>query len=711
MTFCTKCASYLTPEATSCPSCGASRPRGASTAAVWSAEPGGPPAEPPLVVGDLLLVATQEPGPTAQHSTLHALNLANGSPLWQRSLEHALVNGVAQLPESSELSGSLIATSSTDLLRGQGMLLAVDTTGNELWRWAPGVQRVSAPAVAGDAVCVTCDAQTLVILDLETGAERTRISMDESASTDAPAVTGQVAYIPCRGPRLLAVGLDGQLQWRSEDRFPAHAWLDQTPVIVGAHLFSVLGTGTALALRLSDGRVAWQTAVGPQGKRLSPPATDGERLYIGARDGLHALDLADGHPVWTFSTPRRIEATPRIDNGVAYATCHDHHLYLLDTHTGQALGRYEVSRRIEVSPAITQGRALVADRGGTITAFSLPLTAAEHEAAGRWVAAAAAYAAQGQLTQGAELLQAHGEPFKAAELWKAAGNLERAAKQYELANAWILAADLWEHLGRLGEHAEALVGHARSLAEESHSEDERAAAWNAAALVFEFAGETERQLACEREVARHTRQPIIAMHVEHEGLVLDAWSQLQFIVRNEGYGPAYNLTICTEGDQFEGQVMATLRFIVLRDGSTVISPLDVRPLQHGGSVPLRVCANYVDWEGTAHILEQTLYIPVARDEDHRGASQVHWVDKVGAITPSPRAIQLHKLLRTRLSLEELRTLCFDLNVPYDDLGGEGRSAKARELVLYLQRRNALPSLDAWFQKTRPDIEPETDPGK
>jgi hypothetical protein len=32
-------------------------------------------------------------------------------------------------------------------------------------------------------------------------------------------------------------------------------------------------------------------------------------------------------------------------------------------------------------------------------------------------------------------------------------------------------------------------------------------------------------------------------------------------------------------------------------------------------------------------------------------------------------------------------------------------------VLYLQRRNALPSLDAWFQKTRPDIEPETDPGK
>jgi len=603
----------------------------------------------------------------------------------------------------------LVATSSTDLLRGQGMLLAVDMSGNELWRWAPGVQRVSAPTVAGNAVCVTCDARAFVILDLDTGAERTRVPLDESASTAPPAVTGEVAYVPCRGPRLLAVSMDGQLQWRSEDQFPAHAWLDQTPVIVGEHLFSVLGTGTVLALRLSDGKVTWQTAVGPQGKRLSPPTADGERLYVGARDGLHALDLADGRPMWTFPTPRRIEAAPQLDGGLAYVTCHDHHLYLLDATTGQALQRYEVNRRIEVPPAIAQGRALIADRGGTVTAFSLPLTAAEHKAAGRWVAAAAAYAAQGQLTQGAELLQAHGEPFKAAELWKAAGDLERAATLYELAGAWRQAADLWEQLGRLGKSGEAWVAYARSLAEETHSEDDRAAAWNAAALAFEFAGETERQLTCEREVARHSRQPIIAMHVEHEGLVLDAWSQLQFVVRNEGYGPAYNLTICTEGDQFEGQVMATLRFIVLREGRTVINQLDVRPLQHGGSVPLRVCANYLDWEGTAHILEQTLYIPVARDEDNRGASQVHWVDKVGAITPSPQAIQLHKLLRSRLSLEELRTLCFDLNVPYDDLGGEGRSAKARELLLYLQRRNALSSLNSWLQQTRPDIESETDP--
>ena len=35
-------------------------------------------------------------------------------------------------------------------------------------------------------------------------------------------------------------------------------------------------------------------------------------------------------------------------------------------------------------------------------------------------------------------------------------------------------------------------------------------------------------------------------------------------------------------------------------------------------------------------------------------------------------------------LEELRTLCMDLNVDYDSLRGEGKAAKARELVLYME---------------------------
>jgi uncharacterized protein YggL (DUF469 family) len=97
------------------------------------------------------------------------------------------------------------------------------------------------------------------------------------------------------------------------------------------------------------------------------------------------------------------------------------------------------------------------------------------------------------------------------------------------------------------------------------------------------------------------------------------------------------------------------------------------------------------------------------------------------LAPSPEATRLHRILRTRLDLEEFRTLCFDLGVRYDALGGEtldGKArelvlrlqqrgydtlggetldGKARELVLRLQQRGALERLTGWIRENRPDV--------
>jgi len=623
-----------------------------STAVLWLAQLGEPPAGPPLVVGDLLLVATQEPGPPSQHATLHALSLADGGPRWKRSFEYAQVSGLAavQTSEVSETSEvlALVATTSTDLMRGEGMLLALDAVGEERWRWSPGVQRISAPAVVRsddfsrpdmgatkvatsslmDVACITADARTLLALDLTTGDERARVGLEASASLEAPAVVGGVAYVPCRGPHLLAVDLDGEMRWRFDAEDSPNTWLDKTPVVVGEHLFAVLSTGVVLSLRVEDGSSAWRVDVGPAGKRVSAPATDGQRLYVGAHDGLHTLDLADGHELWPFPTERRITAAPVVAGGVVYAACRDHHLYALDAATGRELWRYEAGRRIEVSPVVAicgepaRPCILVADQGGTLTAVARPLSAGEHAAASHWVEAASAYAALGQFTRGAQLLEAHGEPFKAAELWKAAGEQERAALQYEAAGAWQQAAELWSALGRPPKQAEALEQHARSLEDGPCSEEERAAAWDAAARVFEAEGETERAAVCWREVARCLRQPIIALDVQlGEGLVLGAWSRLQFIIRNEGYGPARNLVIRASGDQFEGQVTATRQIVTLRAGHERTEWLDVRPRAYGDSVPLRVSVEYVDHAGEPHSCEHTVYIAVARSEATRREGQ------------------------------------------------------------------------------------------
>lgn len=55
---------------------------------------------------------------------------------------------------------------------------------------------------------------------------------------------------------------------------------------------------------------------------------------------------------------------------------------------------------------------------------------------------------------------------------------------------------------------------------------------------------------------------------------------------------------------------------------------------------------------------------------------------------------LHRRLVERYNSEELRTLCAELDIPFDDLGGEGRQGKAREMVLWMQRRGGLDRLAA-----------------
>lgn len=66
----------------------------------------------------------------------------------------------------------------------------------------------------------------------------------------------------------------------------------------------------------------------------------------------------------------------------------------------------------------------------------------------------------------------------------------------------------------------------------------------------------------------------------------------------------------------------------------------------------------------------------------------------------PSFTDLHQALIDLYDLEELRTLCAQLGVPFDDLRGEGRQARARELILWLERRERLDELKSVLQKTQ-----------
>jgi formylglycine-generating enzyme required for sulfatase activity len=67
-------------------------------------------------------------------------------------------------------------------------------------------------------------------------------------------------------------------------------------------------------------------------------------------------------------------------------------------------------------------------------------------------------------------------------------------------------------------------------------------------------------------------------------------------------------------------------------------------------------------------------------------------------------VRLRDILVNHFDTEELRTLCFDLGTDYDNLGGEGKAGKVRELVAFLERHGGIADLIALGQRLRPDAD-------
>ncbi len=69
------------------------------------------------------------------------------------------------------------------------------------------------------------------------------------------------------------------------------------------------------------------------------------------------------------------------------------------------------------------------------------------------------------------------------------------------------------------------------------------------------------------------------------------------------------------------------------------------------------------------------------------------------VTPS----NLREIIKTYFNDSELRDLCMDLGIDYDSLGGNKKSDKARELVLFLDRHQRTNNLINSIRKLRPHI--------
>ncbi len=65
-------------------------------------------------------------------------------------------------------------------------------------------------------------------------------------------------------------------------------------------------------------------------------------------------------------------------------------------------------------------------------------------------------------------------------------------------------------------------------------------------------------------------------------------------------------------------------------------------------------------------------------------------------------VKLRQILVKHFNVSEMRTLCFDLGIDYDELYGEGIGDKARELVAYFERRGDIARLEQKCRELRPN---------
>jgi hypothetical protein len=184
--------------------------------------------------------------------------------------------------------------------------------------------------------------------------------------------------------------------------------------------------------------------------------------------------------------------------------------------------------------------------------------------------------------------------------------------------------------------------------------------------------------------------------------------------------------------EFEGR-LDTQTFIGIPPGRTEQIRLNVRPRSAGSSVPLYIRLYYtcpdqqelerdISAEVPVHARDsrsitsesaigQRKPIRLHRDKDYedddrREQTIVFQGDDITVGDAGDADVDLevrddlYQRLVRQFNVEEIRDLTFALGIDYEDLRGSGKSGIARELVLYMQRRNRLDDLNSAIQERR-----------
>jgi outer membrane protein assembly factor BamB/tetratricopeptide (TPR) repeat protein len=402
----------------------------------------------------------------------------------------------------------------------------------------------------------------------------------------------------------------------------------------------------------------------------------------------------------------------------------------------------EAARCFQQAQEWTQAAQLLAQAGDPDQAVPLWLQAGQPEQAVELLLQS------GRPAEAARLWEENGRYNEAAEIWREQGDIAEAIRLYEQAGNTTKVLDLIESQGdwqRLRHMAHQLCEYEREalacvrlldtaqpgemvefhlkaaqafrqageLSEQQKRRQvvEMADLWQEAAVHYDHAFEPEKAAECRHNVNRLRRWPDLLVQIAAgQVLVAGEWHILSAKITNVGFGVAPAITVRVHSDHFGGDDLATQQIRGLRAGHSVELSLRVQPKRKavGVAVPLDFEVAYLRLDGTLVTRNISAQVAVRRP-DSPVTPMAPLPDTPKLATPANLQIYggnrtaLHALLTNHFSVAELRSLCFALNVEYEDLEATGRPDKARELITYLERRGRLNELITLCRQERPHL--------
>lgn len=327
---------------------------------------------------------------------------------------------------------------------------------------------------------------------------------------------------------------------------------------------------------------------------------------------------------------------------------------------------------------------------------------------------AAALDRLGQWEQSAELHQRAGQLEKALELYEAHSRWEKVAVLAGELARWAQQARAFSQMGLITQAGEAFEKAALDLhSKDPQAEKQIADLYEEAAKCFAEDDDWVRQAACYDRVCRYRTWPNLKVYFEPGAQFYQAeYSLISLEIQNIGYSPAQNIQVSSVSQKFrvdEHESEISIRILGVQQDRTLRLSLQPRP-DVLGQVLLRATLTYEDRSGGAHqaTVEQSVKV-LGRDEKV----------SLGAITPretvvgrdpisdsriNEEVIRLTRGLVEYFNDEELQDLCFGyLQMEYEDLRGETKSSRVRELVLLMRRHGRLAELKEALRLLRPHI--------